>query len=185
MSWAALIALAVSLAMDSFAASLGRGAAAGRRPGTHIIAIASLFGLCEAAALAGGWAAGYAFNVLIASIDHWIAFALLLVIGARMIRHGVIGGNPGTPGAEFRFQALATAVATSIDAAVVGISLAFMDVDIVRAVLTIGAVTFVVTLGGAGIGRTTAPALGKWAEILGGSAMICIGAVILLSHLYP
>lgn len=184
MSWAALFALAVSLAMDSFAASLGRGAATGRLPGNHVFAIAAMFGLCEATALAGGWVAGYAFSTLIISVDHWIAFGLLMVIGLRMIRQGFLSGGPGTPRVEFRFQAIATAVATSIDAAVVGISLAIINVDIVRAVLTIGAVTFLVTLTGASIGRKAAPTLGRWAEVLGGAAMVVIGTVILRHHLY-
>lgn len=185
MNPAAVFALAVSLSMDSFAASLGKGAVSVRLPVYNIVAIAALFGLCEAAALAGGWAAGYAFGALIATIDHWVAFGLLLLVGVRMIHQAVAGIEPAQPtGRGFPLRAVMTAVATSIDAVVVGISLALIDVSIVQAVVIVGVVTFVVTLGGGGIGRSTATALGRRAEALGGAAMILIGTSILVQHLY-
>lgn len=185
MNMAAVLALAVGLSMDSFAASMGRGAATGQASRYNVIAIAALFGLCEATALAAGWAAGHTFSALITSVDHWIAFVLLLGVGIRMIHQGMVFEPTADPPArESPLQVIATTVATSIDAAAVGISLAIIDVSIVHAVAMVAVVTFVLTLGGASIGRSTAPSMGRWSEMAGGVAMICIGASILIQHLY-
>lgn len=185
MNPAAVFALAIGLSLDSFAASLGKGAAAGRLPARHVVFIAALFGTCEAAALTAGWAAGQAFATLITSVDHWIAFGLLLAVGARMIQQSAsLPGERRPPIALVPLRMLAIAAATSVDSVVVGISLAFIDADIFQAILIVGLVTFVVTMGGAGIGRSAAPVLGRRAELLGGLTMICVGSVILARHLY-
>lgn len=185
----AVFAIALSMSVDSFAASLGKGAAAGRLPLIGLVRIAALFALCETASFSAGWLAGHAFSPLIASVDHWIAFGLLFAVGVHMIRHGA--GPRAAPRAAPRpaLSALpprvfATAIATSIDAAAIGVSLAFIEVDFLLAVAIIALVTFAVALGGATIGRSTAAMLGRRAEIVGGLAMICIGAAIPVQHLY-
>lgn len=185
MNPAAVFAIALTLSVDSFAAALGNGVAAGRLPLIGLVRIALLFALCETASFSAGWAAGHAFSRLIASLDHWIAFGLLFAVGARMIRHGA-APRAARPTAESGFppRIFATAIATSIDAAAVGISLAFIDAGFLQAVVIIALVTFAVTLGGATIGRSTAQALGRRAELMGGLAMICIGAAIPVQHLY-
>lgn len=185
MNPAAVFAIALTMSVDSFAASLGKGVAAGRLPLIGLVRIAALFALCETASFSAGWLAGYAFSPLIARIDHWIAFGLLFAVGVHMIRHGA-GPHAALRPAQTAFppRVFATAIATSIDAAVVGISLAFIEADFLQAVAIVALVTFAVALGGATIGRSTASALGRRAEIVGGLAMICIGATILVQHLY-
>lgn len=185
MNPAAVVLLAFSLSMDSFAAALGKGAMSGRLPLYNLILIASLFGACEATALAAGWLAGQAFSTLITTVDHWIAFVLLLVVGGRMIRQGMRSDGVSVPSETgFSLRLVATAIATSIDAAAVGISLAFMAADLLLSVSIVGAVTFLVTLGGAGIGCRAAPVLGRRVEVLGGIGLISIGTAILIQHLY-
>ncbi len=181
----AVFAIALTMSVDSFAASLGKGAAAGRLPLIGLVRVAALFALCETASFSAGWLAGQAFSRLIASVDHWIAFGLLFAVGVRMIRQGAgPRAVPRPAPSAFTPQVFATAIATSIDAAAVGVSLAFIEVDFLQAVVIIALVTFAVALGGVTIGRSTAPALGRRAEIVGGLAMICIGAAILVQHLY-
>lgn len=176
-----VFAIALGMSVDSFAASVGKGVAAGRLPFIGLLRIAALFALCETASFSAGWLAGHAFSGLIASVDHWIAFGLLFAVGVRMIHQGA-APRPARPAVPPRV--LATAIATSIDAAAVGASFAFIAVDFLQAVVIIALVTFAVTLVGATIGRSTAPALGGWAEVIGGLAMICTGAAILAQHLY-
>ena len=181
----AVFAIALSMSVDSFAASLGKGAAAGRLPLIGLVRIAALFALCETASFSAGWLAGHAFSPLIASVDHWIAFGLLFAVGVHMIRHGAAPRAAPRPAlSALPPRVFATAIATSIDAAAIGVSLAFIEVDFLLAVAIISLVTFAVALGGATIGRSTAAMLGRRAEIVGGLAMICIGAAIPVQHLY-
>lgn len=181
----AVFAIALTMSVDSFAASLGKGVAAGRLPLIGLVRVAALFALCETASFSAGWLAGQAFSRLIASVDHWIAFGLLFAVGVWMIRQGAgPRAVPRTAASAFTPRVFATAIATSIDAAAVGVSLAFIEVDFLQAVVIIALVTFAVALGGATIGRSSAPALGRRAEFVGGLAMICIGAAIPVQHLY-
>ncbi len=182
------LALAFSLSMDSFAAALGRGACS-RRPGLpEAMRVGAAFGLCQCAMPLLGWGIGIAFASLVEAVDHWIAFGLLLAVGAAMIRNAATEdeveedcGQPRSVRAEW-LALMTTAIATSIDAAAVGAGLALVDIDMVTTAALIGAVTFAVAFGGVLIGRAAGSRLGRWAELAGGLVLIVIGARILFEH---
>lgn len=130
-----------------------------------------------------GWLVGRTLVNWISDYDHWVAFGLLAMIGARMIWesfHSKDGRGEGFPGG---LVLLTLAVATSIDALVVGLSLAFLQLNMVMAVMTIGGVAFLITGGGFLIGRKAGQMFGERAGVLGGIILISIGVRILLSHL--
>ncbi|HYH17324.1 MAG TPA: manganese efflux pump MntP family protein [Azospirillum sp.] len=185
MSFATALVLAFSLSMDSFAAALGTGAVL-RRPGAwEALRVGIMFGGVQLAMPMLGFVLGLTFATYVEAVDHWIAFLLLLGIGGKMLWEGVSAdedeedGLCGRPGLT---QLFLTAVATSIDAAAVGVTLAVMDVDIVGVCVLIGLVTFGLASGGVLMGRAVGPLIGKRAEILGGLGLIAIGAKILIEH---
>lgn len=180
-------ALGASLSVDAFAASLGKGATETRSRWSDALRVGLIFGFFEALTPAIGYLLGYMLNGWIADYDHWVAFALLLAVGAYMIREAV---RQDTADADldkpsnFGFWRLAaTAVATSIDAAAVGISLALMDVNLWVACAVIGGITTIVATGGMMLGNRVGPYLGRHAGILGGFALVAIGGSILFQHL--
>lgn len=123
----------------------------------------------------------------VAQWDHWIAFTLLLVLGARMIHEGCSDDDEedaeaGAPKQSVVMLAL-TAVATSIDAMAVGVGLAFIDVNILEASLLIGLATTTMVTIGVMVGRVLGHLIGKRAEIIGGVVLIGVGAAILYEHL--
>ncbi|ALG74297.1 hypothetical protein VY88_20575 [Azospirillum thiophilum] len=184
------LALAFSLSMDSFAAALGRGACSRRSGLPEAMRVGAAFGICQFAMPLVGWGIGIAFASLVESVDHWIAFGLLLAVGGAMLRNAVMNSDDGAeddcrPVKSARSEWLAlltTAIATSIDAAAVGAGLAMVDVDMVTTSALIGAVTFAVAFGGVLIGRAAGSHLGRWAEMAGGVVLIGLGAKILLEH---
>ena len=186
MSLAGSFALAVSLSMDSFAASLGRSAAWRRDDALRVLRLGALFATFEVAALSAGWLLGQAALGIVSALDHWIAFFLLLAIGGRMIRDGLTRPPQGATETQPRpwLRIFGTALATSIDAAAVGMSMAFIGFDFMAAAITLAAVTFAMTCTGAALGRRVGPALGKRAELAGGVLLVAIGAKILVEHLY-
>ncbi|WP_044563500.1 manganese efflux pump MntP family protein [Azospirillum sp. B4] len=177
-------ALAFSLSMDAFAASLGKGASL-NRPGMREAArVGAYFGLFELAAPILGWALGLSFARYIEAYDHWIAFGLLLVVGGRMSWLALRDDGKDKPKAE-RHSPLAlamTAIATSIDATAVGITLGYMNVDVPTTIALIGLVTFAMAFSGVMLGRAAGPVLGRWAEVVGGLGLIVIGAKVLYDH---
>lgn len=184
------LALAFSLSMDSFAAALGRGACSRRSGLPEAVRVGAAFGVCQFAMPLVGWGVGIAFASLVESVDHWIAFGLLLAVGGAMLRNAIMDGDDESeedcgPVRSVRAEWLAlltTAVATSIDAAAVGAGLALVDVDMVTTSALIGAVTFAVAFGGVLIGKAAGNHLGRWAEMAGGVVLIGLGAKILLEH---
>lgn len=186
MSLPGTFALAASLSMDSFAAALTRGAAAGRHDVRRVVGAGALFAATEVAALSAGWAIGQAALGLIAAVDHWVAFVLLLLIGGRMIREGFAAspeGQPPAPAALWSLRLVGTAVATSIDAAAVGVSMAVTGYDFPLSAAVLGGVTFAMACTGSIIGRRAGPLLGRRAEIIGGILLIAIGIRTLVEHL--
>ncbi|ASG24924.1 manganese efflux pump MntP family protein [Nitrospirillum viridazoti] len=177
-------ALAFSLSMDAFAASLGKGASL-NRPGVREAArVGAYFGLFELAAPILGWGLGLSFAHYIEAYDHWIAFGLLLIVGGRMAWLAWKNDGEDKPKAD-RHSPLAlamTAIATSIDATAVGITLGYMNVDVPTTIALIGLVTFTMAFGGVMLGRAAGPVLGRWAEVLGGLGLIGIGAKVLYDH---
>ncbi len=183
MSYATALILAFSLSMDSFAAALGTGAVM-RRPGlTEALRVGLLFGGVQLAMPLIGFALGLTFASHVAAVDHWIAFLLLLGVGGKMLWESLSDDEDESPRGGFGLgQLFLMAVATSIDAAAVGVSLAVVDVDIVAVCLLIGVVTFGMACGGVLMGRAAGPLFGKRAELIGGLGLIAIGIKILVEH---
>jgi putative Mn2+ efflux pump MntP len=143
------------------------------------------FGAAQALMPVLGWLGGRTLVDLISNYDHWVAFGLLLVIGGRMIWESFHSKEDETKERDFSkgLPLLTLAVATSIDALAVGLSFAFLEVNIVAAVLTIGVVCFLITGLGFLAGRKAGQVLGERAETIGGIILIGIGIRILVSHL--
>ena len=183
MSFPELFAIAVALAMDAFAVSVCAGCSLKRVTAVHFLRLSLTFGFFQFLMPVIGWALGLTVRGFIESWDHWIAFALLALIGGNMIREGVKGdAEDCDPSLAFGTM-LMLAVATSIDALAVGITFAFLNVPILAAVAFIGVVTFVISALGVKIGNLFGARYKSKAEIFGGAVLILIGAKILLEHL--
>jgi manganese efflux pump family protein len=186
MSYMAIIVLAISMSMDAFAVSVGRGAAMGRPRFSEALRTGVVFGIVEAITPLIGWAAGVAAAAYISAVDHWIAFGLLAVVGLNMIYSAAKGGDEDDreTGTGMSFMVLiATAVGTSLDAMAVGVSLAFLDVNILVIAAAIGFATFLLSSSGMLIGRLIGGQFGRLAEGIAGIALIGLGSSILYDHL--
>jgi putative Mn2+ efflux pump MntP len=180
----AVFLIAVSLAMDCFAVSLGIGTTQhidGPRP---VFRLAFHFGLFQALMPVLGWLAGYSIEPIIAGFDHWIALGLLVFVGVRMIRsgldpEGVVHVNDPSRGGTL----VMLSIATSIDALAIGLSLAILNVAIVYPAIVIGLVTAMISLIGLMLGRRLGQTFGKRMEVIGGVILIAIGLRVVLSHL--
>ena len=190
MSFATLLLIALGLSMDAFGASVGRGASLGHRIGfPHILKAGLLFGAFAALAPLIGWTVGKMFYALIEAYDHWIALVLLSVVGSKMVYDGWAGdgGQAEASGIDHGYRLLvivAAAVATSIDAVAVGITLPAFHVNILLAAGLIGSVTFLASVSGTCLGRAAGRKMGSPAEIIGGLLLIAIGIRIVLEHTY-
>ncbi len=178
-----LLLFAVGLSMDAFAVSVCKGLSVRRLKPRHLLLAGAYFGGFQALMPLAGWLLGRQFESLIKSIDHWIAFVLLVLIGANMIRESF--GEEETLNDSFSFKVmLPLAVATSIDALAVGVTFAFLDVQIVPAILLIGATTFVLSAAGVKIGNVFGAKYRAKAEFAGGVILILLGIKILIEHLF-
>jgi putative Mn2+ efflux pump MntP len=172
--------------MDATAVAAARGLAARAIRGRDVLLVALLFGGFQAAMPVAGWALGATLGPWIARWDHWIAFGLLVVLGGRMLVEATRGGDEaaGAAGDPFALRTLLVlAVATSIDAFAVGITLPLLDAPFVRSVVTIGVVTALLSAAGVLLGRRFGAHLGRRADALGGVVLIVLGVEILVSHL--
>lgn len=184
MSVIELLVLALGLSMDAFAVSICKGLSVPKLQAKHCLICGVYFGGFQALMPLIGWALGIRFQSMITNIDHWIAFVLLAVIGANMIKES-FSKEEECPDASFAFKTMLTlAVATSIDALAVGVTFAFLNVSIVPAVLLIGATTFVCSAVGVKIGNVFGNRFQSKAEFLGGLVLIAIGLKILIEHLF-
>lgn len=184
MSIIELFILALGLSMDAFAVSICKGLSVPKLQAKHCLTCGIYFGGFQALMPLLGWLLGIRFQSLITNIDHWIAFVLLAVIGANMIKES-FSKEEECPDASFGFKTMLTlAVATSVDALAVGVTFAFLDVAIVPAVLLIGATTFVCSAVGVKIGNVFGNRFESKAEFLGGLVLIAIGLKILIEHLF-
>ena len=145
MTYLELFFIAVGLSMDAFAVSICKGLSVRQLRPRHAIIAGAYFGGFQALMPVIGWLLGRQFEGLIKSIDHWIAFVLLALIGANMIREAVKNEEENLNDSFSPRTMLPLAVATSIDALAVGVTFAFLDVDIVPAVSMIGVTTFVLS----------------------------------------
>lgn len=183
MSLIQLLLIAVGLAMDAFAVAVCKGLKMKRIDLKYAVLIAAFFGVFQAVMPLAGWLLGKQFQGYITSFDHWIAFGLLLLIGGQMIWEAFqkeVDDKPLT----YDFKELTMlAVATSIDALAVGVTFAFLDTDIASAVLTIGVVTFLLSLLGVRMGNRFGVKYKSRAELFGGVILVLIGGKILFEHL--
>ena len=176
--------IGVALSMDAFAVSICKGLSVKKAGVKHVLTVGVYFGGFQALMPMLGFLLGYKFESFITNIDHWIAFVLLAIIGGNMIREALGKDEDDKENDDFSFRAmLPLAVATSIDALAVGISFAFLGVDIVTAALLIGATTFVLSGAGIFVGNIFGSKYKSKAELAGGIVLILIGAKILLEHL--
>ena len=179
--------IGLAMSTDAFAAAIGKGAAMGRPRLRDALRAGLIFGVIEAITPLLGWLLGKAAAPYVQAWDHWIAFVLLLGLGLHMIVAGVRGDDDdqaGEPADGRGFWALAlTGIATSIDAAAIGVGLAFLDVSIGVVAVVIGLCTFAMVTIGVLLGRVLGELAGKRAEIVGGVILIVIGSLILHEHL--
>lgn len=183
MSTLEIIIIALGVAMDAFAVSLGKGLALERVVPRHALTAGIWFGGFQALMPIIGYYLGYSFSDVVHSIDHWIAFALLLLIGGNMIREAIWGDQKSHNGDFGVRNMLLMAVATSIDAMAVGISMAFLGINIWRAAAIIGIITLLLSATGIYLGRNVGSKLGDKAGIIGGIVLIAIGTKIIIEHL--
>lgn len=182
MSTTELFILAVSLSMDAFAASICKGLSAERMKPEHMLITGLYFGGFQALMPLIGYLLGKQFESLIMNVDHWIAFALLSLIGLNMIKEARGPAKRLNPAFTPKVM-LPLAVATSIDALAVGVTLAVLRVDIIPAVCFIGIITFFLSAAGVKVGDIIGAKYKSHAEIVGGVTLIGVGAKILLEHL--
>ena len=178
--------IGVGLSMDAFAASICKGLNMRRLNIKNMLIIGLFFGGFQALMPAAGWLLGKQFESYITSVDHWVAFALLVFIGGKMIYDVFTKKNEDECGEKTNRldmkEVLTLAVATSIDALAVGISFAFLQVDILKAVSVIGVTTFVLSVIGVAVGNVFGSKYEKKATLAGGIILILIGLKILLEH---
>ena len=178
-----LIVIALGLAMDAFAVSVGKGLTLSRVGVEHAAKAGVWFGGFQALMPIIGYFIGRSFSDIVISIDHWIAFALLALIGLNMIREAVWGDEERQDN-DFGMRAmLLMAIATSIDALAVGVSMAFLGVNIWIAAAIIGIITLLLSAVGIYLGRSFGERLGSKAGIIGGIVLMAIGIKILVEHL--
>ena len=180
-----LILLAIGVSMDAFAVSIAKGLVTQRLRPKHYASVALWFGGFQALMPVIGYFVGANFASVVESYDHWIAFVLLAIIGGKMLYDTFTGGDEeDSTGADFRFRTmLVLAVATSIDALAVGVSLAFLKADIWSAIAFIGTTTAVFSALGLRLGNIFGYRYKHGAELTGGVVLILIGTKILVEHL--
>ncbi len=177
-----LVFMAIGLAMDAFAVSVCKGMTQSRMNWGNALKAGLFFGVFQALMPLLGYWAGVRFHRLISSYDHWIAFFLLGFIGGRMVFESFKQKEQADCSFGLRSMFI-LAVATSIDALAVGITLGFWETNIVTAVVLIGTVTFVMSFIGVKLGHLFGSRFSSKAELTGGIILILIGLKILLEHL--
>ncbi|MFA5006097.1 MAG: manganese efflux pump MntP family protein [Candidatus Izemoplasmatales bacterium] len=183
MAWWEVLLIAIGLSMDAFAVAVCKGVGMKAHHALTGLSIGLCFGAFQFLMPVGGYYLGTAFSDVVAGFDHWIAFALLSVIGVKMILESL---RPETQACDLSLrlgELLALGVATSIDAFAVGLSFSFVAVDVWLAAGIIGLVTFVLSLSGFLLGRRIGSFVRRRAGVIGGAILIFIGLRILLVHL--
>ena len=179
-----LFIVAVGLAMDAFAVAVCKGLSIRTLKVRQMLLVGLWFGAFQGLMPAIGYLLGSAFAGFIQSVDHWIAFVLLAIIGGNMIREALGDEEEccGDPSLAFGVM-LMLAIATSIDALAVGVTFAFLGVKILTAVAFIGIITFAISAAGVKIGNLFGAKYKSKAELFGGVVLVLMGLKILLEHL--
>jgi manganese efflux pump family protein len=179
-----LLAIALGLSIDAFAVAVASGIAIQNMRLRHALLIGAFFGGFQALMPLLGWFAGHWAHGYIGTVDHWIAFGLLTVVGVKMLLEARrLPDEEKTANPLDLYVLLTLAVATSIDALAVGLSLSMLNVAIVTPALVIGAITFVLSVAGVYIGDVFGHWFEEKLEFVGGLVLIAIGAKILWQHL--
>lgn len=179
-----LIILSIGLAMDAFAVAICKGLSMQKMNWKKACIIGAYFGIFQALMPLAGYLLGVNFQEKIANIDHWVAFILLGIIGLNMIKEA-ISKETEIANDSIKFKdMLILAIATSIDALAVGITFAFLKVNILLAISLIGGITFAISVAGVKIGNIFGDKYEKKAEFAGGVILVLLGTKILLEHLF-
>jgi putative Mn2+ efflux pump MntP len=179
------ILIGIALSMDCFAVSLAIGTSTKTKILHAALIIALCFGVFQTGMTLAGWFAGTGLTVFIAGFDHWLAFLLLGLIGAKMIHEGLEEEEEEETIAVLQFvPVMVLSFATSIDALAVGVSFAFLRMSILVPALIIGIVAFIISFAGVMSGMKLKAVLGRRIEILGGLILILIGLNIVYTHLF-
>lgn len=177
-----LLVIAVGLSMDAFAVSVCKGLSVQKVKPKHYLIVAAYFGGFQALMPLLGYLLGVRFEAMVANVDHWIAFVLLGLIGANMVRESR-AGEEKLDDSFTVFTMLLLAVATSIDALAIGVTFAFLGVNIVEAIILIGITTGIISGVGLKIGNVFGSRYKSKAEMAGGIVLILMGIKILVQHL--
>ncbi len=177
------ILIAVGLAMDAFAVSIAKGMAISRQRRKFALLLGGFFGGFQMLMPAIGWLVGLSFKDMIMGVDHWIAFGLLAFIGAKMIYDSTRKDSNKKDESLRLHSILILAIATSIDALMVGLSFAFLNTSILEPILVIGLITFILSVTGFFFGCGLGRVFGNKIKIVGGLILIAIGLKILLEHI--
>ena len=177
-----LFLIGIGLSMDAFAVAICKGLSMRRIDGRQTVTVAAFFGGFQALMPFLGWALGKQFEQYITRYDHWIAFVLLAYIGGKMLCEALRDKEEARAANFSLRELLVLAVATSIDALAVGITFAFLKVEIGLASAIIGCTTFALSLVGVFIGNRFGSRYKQRAEAVGGIILILIGLKILLEH---
>ena len=183
MSFVELLLIAIGLSMDAFSVSICKGLTTKKFSWRMALVCGLWFGFFQALMPIIGYFLGAQFQEMIEAYDHWIAFGLLFLIGANMIREAVWGKEESQDGSLGFKTMLLLAIATSIDALAVGVSFACIRVKLWSSVIVIGLTTFAFSVLGVKIGNVFGSKYEKSAGIIGGIILILIGLKILLEHL--
>jgi putative Mn2+ efflux pump MntP len=175
-----LFILAVGLSMDAFAVSICKGLSLGKIKPRHMVTAGAWFGGFQALMPLIGYLLGVKFADMVSRFSHWIAFILLIIIGANMVKEAISDEDEDTDASMSVKNMFLLAVATSIDALAIGVTFAFLKTPIIPAVSFIGAVTFVFSAAGVKIGSVFGTKYKSKAEVCGGIILILLGVKILL-----
>lgn len=181
-SFPSILLLALGLSMDAMAAAAARGASAKQLLTKNVLLVAGLFGGFQALMPLIGWFVGSRVGSLVAAWDHWIAFVILAIVGGKMIWEAVTPGE--TVDADFGLKVLVMlAIATSIDALAVGLTLPMLDAPLLLSIVTIGVTTALLSAAGLYVGRRLGSMVGKRFDLVGGLVLVGLGTKILVEHL--
>lgn len=178
-----ILLISIGLAMDAFAVSVCKGLAMKKMSWKKAIIIGLYFGIFQAVMPVIGYFLGTTFERFITNVDHWVAFILLVGIGINMVKEAFNKESENRNDNVDMKTMLVLSIATSIDALAIGITFACLKIHIVMPVITIGLITFIISVIGVKIGNQFGDKYGKKAEIMGGVILILLGIKILLEHL--
>ena len=178
-----ILLISIGLAMDAFAVSVCKGLAMKKMSWKKAIIIGLYFGIFQAVMPVIGYFLGTTFEKFITNVDHWVAFILLVGIGINMVKEAFDRESENRNDNVDVKTMLVLSIATSIDALAIGITFACLKIHIVMPVITIGLITFIISIIGVKIGNRFGDKYEKKAEIMGGVILILLGIKILLEHL--